>query len=48
VLIKPDGEIVYQHQGAIDALELRRAIIANIVDDNYMGHQAYWKSAVSK
>src|SRR6185369_2262458 len=48
VLIKPDGEIVYQHQGAIDALELRRAIIANIVDDNYMGHQAYWTSAVSK
>jgi thiol-disulfide isomerase/thioredoxin len=48
VLIKPGGEIVYQHQGALDALELRRAIIANIVDDNYIGHQAYWKSALSK
>jgi thiol-disulfide isomerase/thioredoxin len=48
VLIKPDGEIIYQHQGAIDPIELRRAIIANITDDNYIGHQAYWHSAVSK
>jgi thiol-disulfide isomerase/thioredoxin len=47
VLIKPDGEIVYQHQGAIDPVELRRAIIANITDDNYIGHQAYWHSAIS-
>jgi thiol-disulfide isomerase/thioredoxin len=48
VLIKPDGEIVYQRQGTIDPIELRRAIIANIPDDNYIGHQAYWKSALSK
>jgi thiol-disulfide isomerase/thioredoxin len=48
VLIKPDGEVAYQRQGAIDALELRRAIIANIPDDNYIGHQAYWKSALTK
>jgi len=48
VLIKPDGEIVYQRQGPIDPLELRRIIIANITDDNYIGHQAYWKSALSK
>jgi len=48
VLVKPDGEIVYQRQGSIDPLELRRAIIANIPDDDYVGHQAYWKSALSK
>lgn len=48
VLIKPNGELVYQRQGAIDPLELRRAIIANLPDDNYIGHQAYWKSALSK
>jgi thiol-disulfide isomerase/thioredoxin len=48
MLIKPDGEIVYQRQGPIDPLELRRLIIANITDDNYIGHQAYWKSALSK
>ncbi len=48
MLIKPDGEIVYQRQGPIDPLELRRVIIANLPDDNYIGHQAYWKSALSK
>jgi thiol-disulfide isomerase/thioredoxin len=48
VLIKPGGEIVYQRQGPIDPLELRRVIIANITDDNYIGHQAYWKSALTK
>jgi thiol-disulfide isomerase/thioredoxin len=48
VLIRPGGEIVYQRQGLIDPLELRRLIIANIADDDYMGHQAYWKSALSK
>jgi thiol-disulfide isomerase/thioredoxin len=47
-LIKPDGEVVYQRQGSIDPLELRRLIIANITDDNYIGHQAYWRSALSK
>jgi hypothetical protein len=39
---------VYQRQGPIDPLELRRVIIANITDDNYIGHQAYWKSALTK
>jgi thiol-disulfide isomerase/thioredoxin len=48
VLIKPGGEIVYQRQGPIDPLELRRVIVANITDDNYIGHQAYWKSALTK
>jgi thiol-disulfide isomerase/thioredoxin len=48
VLIKPGGEIVYQRQGPIDPLELRRVIIANITDDNYIGHQAYWKSPLTK
>jgi hypothetical protein len=48
VLIKPDGEFVYQRQGSIDPLELRRVIIANITDDKYIGHQAYWRNALSK
>jgi thiol-disulfide isomerase/thioredoxin len=48
VLIKPNGEVVYQRQGTIDPIELRRAIIANITDDNYIGHQAYWRSTLSK
>jgi thiol-disulfide isomerase/thioredoxin len=46
LLIRPDGEIVYKRQGTIDALTLKRLIISNLADDDYHGHQAYWKSAV--
>jgi thiol-disulfide isomerase/thioredoxin len=46
LLIRPDGEIVYKNQGTIDPLQLKRLIIANLADDDYHSHQAYWKSAV--
>ena len=45
LLIRPDGEIAYKNQGAVDPLQLRRLIIANLADDDYHGHQAYWKTA---
>jgi len=41
VLIAPGGKIVYQHQGDIDFLELRRTILANLRAD-YIGFQNYW------
>lgn len=44
VLIAPDGRIVYQKQGEIDILELRKAILANLPDSDYVGHRAYWAS----
>jgi len=44
MLIKPDGEVVYKYQGEIDPLKLKRLIIANLPDDDYIGHQAYWQS----
>jgi peroxiredoxin len=44
MLIKPDGEVVYKHQGEIDALKLKRLIMANLPDDDYLGHRAYWQS----
>jgi peroxiredoxin len=44
MLIRPNGEVAYQHQGPINALDLRRIIIANLPDDDYLGHQAYWRS----
>jgi peroxiredoxin len=44
MLIRPDGEVVYKHQGEVDPLALRRLIIANLADDDYIGHQAYWKA----
>lgn len=46
MLIRPNGEVVYKLQGTIDPVEMRRLIIANIPDDNYIGHQAYWQTRV--
>lgn len=48
MLIKPGGEIVYKRQGPINPLEVRRFIVANLPDDDYLGHQAYWRGAVYK
>jgi thiol-disulfide isomerase/thioredoxin len=45
MLIRPGGEVVYNQQGTIDELAVRRLIIANLPDDDYIGHQAYWKGA---
>lgn len=44
MLIRPNGDVVYKLQGAIDSLEMRRMIIANLPDDDYLGHQAYWQT----
>jgi thiol-disulfide isomerase/thioredoxin len=46
MLIGPDGSVIYKEEGPIDPLHLRRLIIANLKDDDYIGHQAYWKTAV--
>ncbi len=45
LLIRPDGEVVYKSQGTVDVVKLRRLIIANLADDDYIGHQAYWKAS---
>ncbi len=42
VLIAPGGKILYERQGDIDFLELRRTILANMPAD-YIGFQKYWK-----
>jgi thiol-disulfide isomerase/thioredoxin len=44
VLLSPDGKVVYQKQGEIDILDLRKAILANLPDSDYVGHRAYWAS----
>jgi len=44
LLVRPDGEVVYKRQGSVDELQLHRLIIANLPDDDYIGHQAYWKT----
>jgi peroxiredoxin len=42
VLLAPDGKVLYQKQGEVDILELRRTILANLPDSDYIGHRAYW------
>ena len=41
VLIAPGGKILYERQGDIDFLELRRTILRNMPAD-YIGFQNYW------
>lgn len=44
VLIAPGGNIVYRKQGEVDLLDLRKTILANLPDSDYVGHRAYWAS----
>ncbi len=46
MLIRPGGEVIYRSGEPIDSLKVRRLIIANLPDDSYIGHQAYWKSSL--
>ncbi len=41
VLISPDRKVLYQKQGSVDMLELRRTILANLPSD-YEGFNKYW------
>lgn len=41
-LISPDGKVLYQELGELNVLKLRRAILANLPDPDYIGHRAYW------
>jgi peroxiredoxin len=43
VLIAPGGKVLYQKQGSVDMLELRRTILANLPSD-YEGFNKYWLS----
>ena len=42
-VITPDGQVVYQKEGKLDILDLRRAILANMPDVvAYPGQHDYW------
>jgi len=47
VVIAPGGKILYQKQGEVDILELRRVILGNLPDPDYKGHRAYWAAALT-
>jgi thiol-disulfide isomerase/thioredoxin len=44
-LIGMNGEILYQTQGQMNLLQVERAILKNLPDDNYIGQHAYWNSS---
>jgi len=41
-LLSPEGKVLYQEVGEINILKVRRAILANLPDPDYIGHRAYW------
>jgi thiol-disulfide isomerase/thioredoxin len=42
MVIAPGGKVLYQQQGELDILEMRRAVLANLENETYAGHPAYW------
>lgn len=44
MVIAPGGRVIYQQQGELDLHEFRRAILANLENDTYVGQPAYWAS----
>jgi thiol-disulfide isomerase/thioredoxin len=42
VVLAPDGKLLYQEQGELNILKLRRVILANLPDQSYVGHREYW------
>ena len=47
VVLDANGDVVYQEEGALDILAVRRAILASLPDDKeYPGMQAYWSAEV--
>ena len=48
MVLAPDGKVLYQKEGRVDILDLRRVILANMPDTrSYIGQQAYWQAAVA-
>jgi peroxiredoxin len=45
VLLSPDGKVLYERQGEVDILTLRRIILGNLPDPDYIGHRAYWAAS---
>jgi peroxiredoxin len=44
MLIAPGGQVIYSHQGEVDKLELRHAILGNLPDAGmFAGNSAYWR-----
>jgi thiol-disulfide isomerase/thioredoxin len=48
VALAPDGKVLYEKEGKLDIIDMRRVILANLPDTRaYVGQQAYWAAAVA-
>ena len=45
VLIDTNGKILFKTQGGMNPLDVKRALLKNLPDDNYNGQLAYWQSS---
>jgi hypothetical protein len=45
MVLGPNGEVLYKTQGSMDALEIRRTLLRNFPDDQYVGMQEYFRQA---
>jgi len=44
MVLAPGGRVIYQEQGEVDVLAMRRAILMSLENETYAGHPAYWAS----
>ena len=42
MVIAPGGKVLFQEQGEVDIIALRRIILANLENETYVGHPNYW------
>jgi peroxiredoxin len=42
IVIAPGGKVLFQQQGEVDVLEVRRAILAHLENETYVSHPDYW------
>jgi peroxiredoxin len=44
MVIAPGGKVLFQQQGEVDIVALRRIILANLENETYVGHPTYWQT----
>jgi len=42
ILLSPAGKVLYRELGEVDILKLRKIVLGNLPDPDYLGHRAYW------
>ena len=42
MVIAPGGKVLFEQQGEVDVIALRRIILAHLENETYVGHPAYW------